>query len=329
MIVHATPDQARTILGAMRWVASTEGVTPLSPADHATLGAAYRYVFKGTEALDVDALPPTTPSELAGALSEPMLAEHALRFLAVMALVDGRLDERKISLVLCYSTALNVHEDYLRQLAEAGLGHLQWVAMDMMRQNIRSIAGLVWNPDNVAGTFLPYSGTGADVDLALRYQALGELPRGTFGRALWSHYRRNGYAFPGEKSGLNEKFATPHDATHVLSGYDTSPHGELLVSTFTAAMHKQEPMSGHILPVIFSWHLGIQLNAVAKSATGAFDPEAFWLAWDRGSEITVDTFGPSWDFWAIVDAQVAELRKRYAIPPLDASADASLALLNT
>src|SRR5437773_9160397 len=190
----------------MRWVASAAGATPLGPADRATLGAAYRYVFKGRDALDVDGLPPTTPAELAGVLSDQALAEHAVRFLAVMALVDGRLDERKIVLVLRYATALRVHEDYLRQLAEVGLGHLQWVAMDMMRQNIRSIAGLVWNPDNVIGTFLPYSGTGSDVDLARRYQALGELPPGSFGRAFWAHYRRNVYAFPGEKNGLNEKY---------------------------------------------------------------------------------------------------------------------------
>ena len=109
--------------------------------------------------------------------------------------------------------------------------------------------------------------------------------------------------------------------------YDTSPHGELLVSTFTAAMHKQEPMAGHILPVIFSWHLGIQLNAVAQSATGAFDPPAFWLACDRGSEVVVDTFGPSWDFWAVVGEPVTELRRRYAIPLLTPGADATLDLI--
>jgi len=113
----------------------------------------------------------------------------------------------------------------------------------------------------------------------------------------------------------------------VLSGYDTSPHGELLVSTFTAAMHRKEPMSGHILPVIFSWHLGIQLNDVAKSATGAFDPQGFWLAWERGSEITVDTFGPQWNFWAVVHEPVGTLRRRYGIPPLDPAVDATLALL--
>jgi len=118
-------------------------------------------------------------------------------------------------------------------------------------------------------------------------------------------------------------------ATHVLSGYDTSPHGELLVSTFTAAMHKKEPMSGHVLPVIFSWHLGIQLNEVAKSATGAFDPEGFWRAWDRGSVINVDTFGPRWSFWDAVRTPVSELRERYAIPALEPGIDATLALLKT
>jgi hypothetical protein len=30
--------------------------------------------------------------------------------------------------------------------------------------------------------------------------------------------------------------------------------------TFTVGMHPLEPMAGHILPVIFSWHLGIELN---------------------------------------------------------------------
>jgi len=165
------------------------------------------------------------------------------------------------------------------------------------------------------------------VELTRRYQELGRRPLGTFGRTFWARYRNNGYALPGEKNGLNEKFATPHDSTHVLSGYDTSPHGELLVSTFTAAMHKQEAMTGHILPVIFSWHLGIKLNDVAKSATGAFDPAAFWIAWDRGSRVGVDVFATGWDFWGAVDEPLADLRRRYGIPPLPVADDATLRLI--
>jgi hypothetical protein len=89
-------------------------------------------MFRGTHPLDVDALAPTSLEELARALPDPGLAQSAVRFLAVMALVDGRLDERKIALVERYASALGTHEHYLRQLAEAAAGHLDWVGMDML-----------------------------------------------------------------------------------------------------------------------------------------------------------------------------------------------------
>ena len=132
MIVEATPAQVQSILGAMSRVAA-----PASPADRAAIQAAYRYVFRGSDPLDVDALTPTSPEDLARALPDhPDLAQSAVRFLAVMALVDGRLDEGKIALVERYAGALGIHEHYLRQLAEAAAGHLEWVGRDMMRQNV-------------------------------------------------------------------------------------------------------------------------------------------------------------------------------------------------
>ena len=69
MIVEATQAQVRSILGAMCRVAA-----PPSPADRAAIQAAYRYVFRGTDPLDVDALTPTSPEELARALPDPGLA---------------------------------------------------------------------------------------------------------------------------------------------------------------------------------------------------------------------------------------------------------------
>jgi hypothetical protein len=163
----------------------------------------------------------------------------------------------------------------------------------------------------------PYRSDQADPALAARYRALATMPVSTLGRAYWEQYQRNGYAFPGEPTGLNEAFATPHDCAHVLSGYDTTPRGELLVSTFTAAMHPSRPMEGHILPVIFSWHLGIKINDVAGSATGALDPREFWHAWARGAAVSEDLFAPGWDFWGCAGESLAALRERYGIPPLE------------
>jgi hypothetical protein len=317
MIIATTPEQTLAILGAMRRVGTIGGAVALTPADRMTIDAAWRHVFRGAPGLDVDALPMTTPQALAVALPDSSARQYATAFLTVMALVDGTVDAGKIALVVEDAAALGVHPDYLRELTETVQRHMEWVTLDMMRKNVESIAGLAWDPKDPARAFLPYEGAGADPALAARYEALGSLAGATFGRAFWAHYTNNRYLFPGVPGALNATFATPHDSTHVLSGYSTSYQGELLVSTFTAAMHKTNAMSGHILPVIYSWHLGIELNPVAGSHTGSFDPEKFWVAWDRGSMVTTDVFGATWDFWAVVSEDLEALRRRYGISILE------------
>ena len=92
-------------------------------------------------------------------------------------------------------------------------------------------------------------------------------------------------------------------------GYDTSPRGELLTSVLTAAMHPRNAMSGHVLPVILSWHIGIPLNEVAGAAKGALDPEEFWHAWARGERVGIDLFNPAWNFWAAAQQQLKSVRE--------------------
>ena len=171
--------------------------------------------------------------------------------------------------MLEYSRALDVEADYLTDLVEAASGHLAWATADMWRKNFDSVLGRsskgldpnVWiSPMRDGGTPTP--------PLVARYEALGKLPQNTFGKALWDFDKRNGYPSPGDPTALNAAFGTAHDPTHVISDYDTSARGELLVSTFTAGMHPINPMSGHILPVIFFFHFGEQLNDVGHGRHG-------------------------------------------------------------
>ena len=315
MLIQADVGEAKAILGAMLRVATANGRHALSDPCASGLRAAAQYVFHLGHNIRVDELPDISPVELASRLVTREQAEAASRFLAVMPLVDGRLDDAKIDLFLQYVDALEVRADYVTELAEA-CGHLDWVLHDMTRQNIKSLWDEPWDGQDIMEVILPYRQR-ADLDLASRYQALGTLAPGTVGRAFWEIYKLNGYAFPGQEQGVNARFGTPHDSTHVLSGYDTSPQGEILVSTFTAGMHPKLPMEGHILPVIFSWHLGIEINAFAKSARGQLDPEKFWIAWVRGSQMKTDLFAWDWDFWSVIDVPVATVRNRYRVPGLD------------
>ena len=312
LLPDAAPAHARAILGAMQALAEVGG--PPREADRRALAAAGRFIFGYRGPVDAKGPPLITPEALTAALAGTALAEDAVRFLTVMAFVDGVLDKAKIAAVLRYAAALGVHERYLDEIAEAAQDRLREALADMNRCNMESITGKPWAGGDVNRWLLPYEGDGADPALAARFAALSRLPPDSFGHALWAHFQSNGYAFPGEAKGLNATFSVPHDAAHVLTGYDTAPHGEILVSTFTAAMHPHYPMAGHVLPVLLSWHVGTRMNDVARDATGALDPEEFWRAWAAGAASTVDTFAPDWNFWSHVETPLGNLRERWAIP---------------
>ena len=310
----ASPDQRDAILGAMRAVAEA-GDGSATEADRHALASANRYLFRQPEQLNTAALPATPPDRLAAVLARSGLTEEAVKYLTVIAFVSGQLDPRKIAAVLRYAEALGIHERYLDEITEAAQCRLQETLADMARCNMESITERPWPVDgHVNAWLLPYQGSAADPDLVKRFTALQTLGEGTFGHAFWFHFTRNGYAFPGDPQGLNATFSVPRDSTHVLTGYDTHPRGELLVSTFTAGMHRRYPMAGHVLPVIFSWHLNEQINPVARDAAGGLDPDEFWHAWTAGEASPVDTFAPTWDFWSQVDRPLADVRADLGIP---------------
>lgn len=317
MILRIPDRQADAIVGAMRAIALAHGDGGVTDADRRTIAAAAE-IMLGRDPGDADAAPPRTPDQLAATMLDGDDARQAVRLLAVMAVVDGELDAGKQRLVQAFADALGVDEPYLEILAEAARGEIAAATACIMRKNVGSFPRLQAAPGldvDALATFLPYRDA-PDPALEARYRALGALPPGTFGRAFHDHFARNGFAFPGNPAGLAEGFTTPHDSSHVLSGYSTSQQGELCVSTFIGAMHPDHPMSAEVLPVLFSWHLGIKLTEVAGAYRGAFEPRRFWTAWDRGGAVTTDVVAPEWDFWGAIGVELAELRRAYGVPPV-------------
>lgn len=307
MHIQATPDQARAILKTMFSVAAAG---PVTDADRASINAAARYIFR--LAADPSVMAPPSAAELQSLAADPALANEAVSFATVMAFVDGTLDNKKLNAVLALAATLGVKADFVDDVAELAQGHLHDATAHMIRANMESILGRPWPSDDMMPWFLPYKDK-PDPALAARFHALADLPANTFGHTFAAFYLANKYAFPGEPTALNFAFAAPHDSSHTLAGYDTTPRGELLVSTFTAAMHRKRAMAGHVLPVILSWHLGIALNDVAGAAKGALDPKEFWHAWARGEAVKVDLFDPSWDFWAATREPIDAVRSRIGL----------------
>lgn len=107
----------------------------------------------------------------------------------------------------------------------------------------------------------------------------------------------------------------PHDSLHVLSEYDTTPFGELLVSTYTSTMLEKKAMEGHIIPVFLSFYLGIKLNDLAGASRCEMKPDAFWEAWYLGSQIQVNLFTHNWSLRDVVEVPLAKLRQKYCVTP--------------
>lgn len=342
MLMSTTPSQAGAVVAALADVASAGGTEALSSADRSGLAGAWTIVM---------GQPPPVPQPAGaidavqlGAIDSDDLRLLCVRLAAVMAFVDGRVEPGKLERVQRLAAALDVRADFVTAVHELLAGDVAWVAADQIRHNIATIPGVAYEPDHPYAAFLPYTGEHQDPELAARYEALGQYPPGSLGRAFFEHYRRNHFAFPGRPDAVVEAWATFHDTLHVLSGYSTSAQGEILVATFTVGQFRadSDPLESHILPTILIYHLGIDINkglnlgdrermaadpdwasTYAGTIHLGLDPRKLLVAWDRGARMTTDVYDPGWDFWQHTARGVEELREEYGIPPLD-PADAAL-----
>lgn len=318
MFETATSAQALAILAAARQVVQlvADPMDLRSGRGDGVVVAAGRLLFRPSVDIDADALPRIEPQELARAISaDQKLAEHAAALIACASLADGHADPARLRRVVEYAHAIHVRDGWVRDILQVARGHLAWAMADMTRRNISTFPGWA-NADDTLKPMMPYQDqSDADKRLAERFLSLEQLPKRTYGHQFWAHFRKHGFEFPGEKNAFTSYFAVPHDGLHVLSGYSTSIQGELLVSTFTGAMHRRDALRAHILPVIFEWHVGNEVNGIGAQQ-GALDPIKFLISWQRGLSTTTDVLSPDWDFWEAAERDLDELRCNYRIAPL-------------
>jgi hypothetical protein len=173
-----------------------------------------------------------------------------------------------------------------------------------------------WHDEKFKGIFKVIGGMKGfyeDPKLAQKYEQLGQLPSGTLGKEFWQFYKDHQFSFPGQKYG-SPVMITNHDMAHVLGGYNTTPGGELQVASFTAGFRNIGRV-WILLFIISQFQIGVKTVPIdAPVTTGEFDPEKELLALQRGTLTKVDLFN-NWDYWAVVNCQIDDLRKKYNILP--------------
>lgn len=267
---------------------------------------------------DIDALAPITPDELAEHLTDPQLRRQIVRGMVVLSLIDGEASPAEAALVESYAQALGVESPDLTALRHLADDSLTRARFDIARRFWAREKGLEFAKEKGLGwvvkAMAAMAGLREDAAIAARYRALENAPAGSLGRAYADFIRGNQYSFPGEKGSPPEMIVL-HDLTHVLSGYQTDPIGELQVLAFHSGCRREEkdPFS-FLMFGIAEFHLGLKMSPVAQGSRGKLDPALVLRALERGSQCKIDPTD-GWDPWPVMNESLDGLRDRYGIAP--------------
>ncbi|HYQ14625.1 MAG TPA: hypothetical protein VEQ58_02675, partial [Polyangiaceae bacterium] len=167
---------------------------------------------------------PIALDELSAVLIEPQRRKRAVQLAIVTSLIEGQADERAARAVERLAAALQVPEGGLAVLNGVAHGRAMLARIDVLRR-MRHFVERSTGRGMFSLALPALLGLNESEAVAARYWALGKLPPGTLGRALYDHYREHGFALPGEKHGVPEQMLF-HDIGHVFSGYGVDPQGE-------------------------------------------------------------------------------------------------------
>jgi len=304
---------ARAGLAMLKTVATTDG--PASPRAKGFLRALRDSLLHVD--VDLEALAPIDPRQLALAVPETEWRERILRGMTCLALLDGAPTPARLALLHDAAETLDIDPAPVRTFGEVLHERFLQVHIDIARRSfVRSAAkGYVRAEGPRALLDLAEGLLGhADAALAARYHQLDGYPAGTFGRAYADFIHRNGFGFPGEPGGPPPPVMR-HDCCHVLGGYGTTPSEECAVVSFQAGFEKADPFYV-ILFALAQFELGIGASPFLPGMKAEADPATMLAALEHGSHVNRDLIGDAtWDPWEHFSTPLDDLRRALAIPP--------------
>ncbi len=260
-------------------------------------------------------LPMRSAEQAAAIIPGSHQRKRLVQLAVIMALVDGHANYARALAVAHLARVLRVEEPAVQTLRTLAAGQMIRARLAVIRRTIGKLFVMAWRRARWVGVknmLLGLLGLGGDRATAQRYRALGQLPAGSFGHALWEHCATRNFALPGEKGAIPEQ-GLFHDLGHVLSGYDTDPAGEIQQAAFQAGFVRQDGFT-FLFFGILQFHLGIRITPVAAGEVGYFDIDNVLTALARGAACKAD-LSDGWSFWSRAARPLSEVRTELAIPP--------------
>lgn len=324
----------QAVFQTMVAIVTLEGRQGMLPIERRSIEAIAHQIFDRD--IRVEDYAPSIPDQLEQALPDPAERLFATRMFMTLPFTGGAVSRPQIDLVKRIADRLGTRGEEFSLLDRAARGSWNWFVWRLMKHGVEEY----WNTGGkptlkdwfTIFVDLIRPGTFAKPKVAERYRALRALPPDTLGGTLVSYYSHKGFALPGEKGGMNEKFAL-HDFYHIIANYPPEPvvpgepgsvRGEMLVSVFTGGNKRYHPMDWVIVPLL-QWHCAAPVITYKKrwAVRNLLDPQAYFHALRRGMEMKVNMM-EGWDWWDHIHREVTEIRTAYACPPIDPALDGTI-----
>mgnify|MGYP003120911017 CR=1 FL=1 len=311
------PELALTCVRAVRsGAAGPDGLTDLQAA---VVGTVAGNLF--STPVDPFGLEAVTPAQVADEVTDPVLRHQVVVGMLGLSLMAHPPDPDGPARIGSYARALGVDEHMLAATRHYVEGHRRRVLFDVARHGMfrpllrREVdeRGLVPLVRQVGAL----EGWTEDAALADRFRALEDHPAGSWGRVLWEFYDAHAWPLPGEK-GAVPQVTSEHDWVHVLSGYPTTPLGEIQVNAFMAAGAPDDVAFSILFFAMGVYETGAISIPLGPSHVGtlAAEPDGgaqFADALRRGAACRVDSL--SMDHWAHAERPLTEVREELGVGP--------------
>lgn len=308
-IFDRTPAEAGVILRSLKAVATAEGTLPFTPLHRATLQALCAHVLHVR--LDLDAIDSTLPDDLERSIVDREARANLVHIAMTIPFVEPEREAERYAVMHRIARRFAIRERQVEDASRAARGHYLRMALDTTRGTLAELSGTTFSRSLV----LYLKGlVRRDGDPAVleRVHGFARHPQDTVGRALLDYWRDNEFGLPGEVGSVQSQVFFKHDVHHVLSGYDTTPHGEFAVAGFYSGLGDADYADFTAL-LLMQLQIAVQIDPTVAAWREQFDPEIYFAALERAAHCTTNVAVEGWDPWSVVDRPLDEVRAALGI----------------
>jgi hypothetical protein len=229
----------------------------------------------------------------------------------LVALFADEVDPLAASAVTQLTSLLDISDDLVRDVARVADAQAASAKADLFR---RFLAERIAKSADVIGAHMDRHDLGsltAPATIVEYHRLLASAPEGSLGAEMRAFYSDARFDIPGAPGApLPIEFLGSHDVHHVLAGYNTTAQGEVYTAVFNAA--NASAGIAWLSVVLLQWHQGIKLG-VFPEGHSHLEPAQMAEAAKRGAQTSVDVYSATWDWMALLDQPLDEVRAAIGI----------------